>query len=91
MRRVLDHAFSTKALREQSPLILDYVDSLIETLYEQVSGPSRGKVDLTQRYGWMSFDLIGWCNYPLFLYIHIYIYDVLPRPASLIKLCHDYR
>ena len=59
LRRVLDHAFSAKALREQNPLILAYVDSLIEGLYEQIAGPCRGKVDLTQRYGWMSFDLIG--------------------------------
>jgi len=61
LRRVLDHAFSTKALREQSPVILSYVDSLIEGIYEQAAGPSGGKMDVVQRYSWMSFDLIGGC------------------------------
>ena len=83
MRRVLDHAFSTKALREQSPIILGYVDSLIEGVYEQAVGTSGGKLDLAQRYSWMSFDLIGTCPpfYSRFLH-HSHLHVVLSSTGS---------
>ena len=59
MRRVLDHAFSMKAVRQQDPIILQTVNTLIGGLKDQVSGDAVGKVDLVRWYSWMSFDLIG--------------------------------
>ena len=35
MRRLLSHAFSEKALREQEPLLQSYVDTLMQKLREQ--------------------------------------------------------
>lgn len=58
-RRLLAHAFSEKALREQEPLIGMYVDLLVNKLYEHVSGPSRGKVDMVKWYNFTTFDVIG--------------------------------
>ena len=59
MRRVLDHAFSMKAVRQQDPLILQTVDKLVHGLKEQINANADGKVDLARWYSWMSFDLIG--------------------------------
>ncbi|KAL8840731.1 MAG: hypothetical protein Q9170_001169 [Blastenia crenularia] len=58
IRRLLTHVFSDKALREQEPLIQDYVDTLIERLSEQCKD-SEGKVDLASRFNWTTFDVIG--------------------------------
>ena len=58
-RRLLTHAFSEKALRDQEPLIGLYVDLLITKLYEQISGPSTGKVDMVKWYNFTAFDIIG--------------------------------
>ncbi|MCJ1387611.1 hypothetical protein MMC18_000454 [Xylographa bjoerkii] len=59
MRRVLDHAFSSKALKEQDSLIMSTVNKFIHCLYKQASQPSTEKVDLAKWFNWMSFDLIG--------------------------------
>lgn len=58
-RRLLAHAFSDKTLREQEPLIGLYVDLLVNRLYDQMSGPSRGKVDMVKWYNFTTFDIIG--------------------------------
>ena len=59
MRRLLAHAFSEKALREQEPLIVSYVDTLIDKLHQQIHGPEGGKVDLVRWYNFTTFDIIG--------------------------------
>ncbi len=59
LRRVLDHAFSDRAHRDQMPIVAGHVDTLIESLHEQVRGQYLGKVDLNNWYNWMSFDVIG--------------------------------
>ncbi|KAK2765509.1 hypothetical protein FQN54_008363 [Arachnomyces sp. PD_36] len=58
-RRLLAHAFSEKALRDQEPLIGIYVDLLVKRLYDQVDGPTRGKVDMVKWYNFTTFDVIG--------------------------------
>lgn len=55
-RRLVSHAFSDKALREQEPLIKGYVDLLIQRLHEHVS---TGPLDMVAWYNWTTFDLIG--------------------------------
>ena len=59
MRRVLEHSFTSKAFKEQEPVVLSYVDNLISSLHEQVKGPTQGKVDVVKWFNWMSFDIIG--------------------------------
>ena len=54
IRRLLAHAFSDKALREQEPLIQSYVDLLIAKLRTQP-----GPVDMVAWYNWATFDIIG--------------------------------
>ena len=59
MRRVLDYAFTTKALKEQTPVIFEHVDRLIDILTTRVGKDSDGRMDLAQWYAWMTFDVIG--------------------------------
>ncbi|KAL2218231.1 benzoate 4-monooxygenase cytochrome P450 [Thermoascus aurantiacus ATCC 26904] len=59
IRRLLAHAFSDRALREQEPLLRSYVDLLIDRLTAQVAGPSRGVVDMIKWYNYTTFDIIG--------------------------------
>lgn len=57
-RRVLAHAFSDKALREQEPLLHVYVDLLISKLKEE-SHANKGVVDLVDWYRYTTFDIIA--------------------------------
>lgn len=59
IRRLLGHAFSDKALREQEPLIQSFVTTLISGLHRQIQGSSKGKVNLVDWYNWTTFDIIG--------------------------------
>lgn len=56
-RRALAHAFSEKALRDQEPLIRNYIDLLVEKLNDMVS--SGEKVDMVKWYNLTTFDLMG--------------------------------
>ncbi|CAI7598546.1 unnamed protein product [Penicillium glandicola] len=56
-RRLLSHAFSEKALREQEGLVQSYVDMLVERLKGMIS--SRETVDMSQWYNFTTFDIIG--------------------------------
>jgi averantin hydroxylase len=55
-RRLLSHAFSDKGIREQSPIIRQYVDLLIKRLDERAR---QGSQDMADWYTWTTFDLIG--------------------------------
>lgn len=59
MRRLLSHAFSDRALKEQEALIRAQVETLISGLKKQIQGPSKGKVELSDWYHWTTFDVIG--------------------------------
>ena len=59
MRRLLAHAFSEQALREQEPIIRQYFDLLIRKLHQQIEGPSGGKVDMVRWFNFTTFDIIG--------------------------------
>lgn len=56
-RRLLAHAFSEKALRDQEPLIQSYVDLLVSKLHEHASAQS--PVDVSKWYNYTTFDIIG--------------------------------
>ncbi|OCK73119.1 cytochrome P450 [Lepidopterella palustris CBS 459.81] len=57
MRRLLSHAFSEKALRDQEPLMRVHIDMLIQKLRDRAK---MGEVvDMVSWYNWTTFDLIG--------------------------------
>ena len=58
MRRVLGHAFSDKAIREQEPTIESYVNLFIERLRAQSEGKV-GRVDISMWLRWLAFDIAG--------------------------------
>ncbi|KAL9005678.1 MAG: hypothetical protein Q9188_001537 [Gyalolechia gomerana] len=58
IRRLLSHAFSDKALREQEPLIQVYVNTLIDGLRKKCKGTGC-KADLANWFNWTTFDVIG--------------------------------
>ena len=58
-RKLLSHAFSDAAIREQEPLITQYFDLLIDKLNQQIEGPDHGVVDVTAWYNFTTFDIIG--------------------------------
>lgn len=47
-RRLLAHAFSEKALRDQEPILQTYVSLLIAKLHEQSEGPAHGVTDMVR-------------------------------------------
>ena len=59
MRRVLEHAFSVKAFREQEPVVVAYTDKLIRRLHEEARKEGGKGIDVVEWYNWMSFDIIG--------------------------------
>ena len=56
MRRVLAHAFSEKAMREQEPIIQEYVNLLMKSLHEVAE---KGPLDMVSWYEPVTFDIIG--------------------------------
>jgi len=56
-RRLLAHAFSERALREQEPIMKTYVNLLIEQLHKRADGVSR--LNMVDWYNWTTFDMIG--------------------------------
>lgn len=62
IRKLLSHAFSEAALREQEPILTTYFDLLISRLKDQIDGPAAGKVDIMSWYTFTTFDIIGFVN-----------------------------
>lgn len=58
-RRLLSHAFSDRALRQQEPLLLRYIRSLIHRLRERASPSSDEIVDMVQWLNFTTFDIVG--------------------------------
>jgi cytochrome P450 len=59
MRRLLTHAFSNKALKEQEEILQTYADMLIEKLQRIVGNTSSQRIDITRWLNFTTFDLIG--------------------------------
>ncbi|KAH8650038.1 putative P450 monooxygenase [Xylariales sp. PMI_506] len=62
LRKLLSHGFSDSALRQQETIIQDYLEKLINQLYEK--GQS-GEValDLSRWYNYFTFDVIAYLTY----------------------------
>lgn len=58
IRRLLSHAFSDKALREQEPIIRLHIDNLMAGLRKQCD-EFGGKADLTKWFNWTTFDIVS--------------------------------
>ncbi|KAF5875949.1 putative toxin biosynthesis cytochrome p450 protein [Botrytis fragariae] len=58
-RRLLANAFSEKALRDQEPILQQYVNLLISQLHKTLDGPQGGVVDLAKWINFTTFDIIG--------------------------------
>lgn len=56
-RRLLAHAFSDRALREQEPILQSYVNLLVRQLND--SAASNESVDMTKWFNYITFDIIG--------------------------------
>ncbi|KAF6819862.1 Isotrichodermin C-15 hydroxylase 16 [Colletotrichum plurivorum] len=62
IRRRLSHGFSDKYLRNQEPIIREYIDLLIRKLHEKATGSAAVcavRVDMCEWLNWTIFDIIG--------------------------------
>ncbi|KAH8788468.1 cytochrome P450 [Diaporthe sp. PMI_573] len=57
LRRTMSHGFSERSLKDQQPLIMKYIDLLIQRLHEK--SRANDPVDLTAWYNFTTFDIIG--------------------------------
>lgn len=57
MKKLMLHAFSESALRDQEPIILSYCDLLVQRLFEQIE--AKEQVDMAAWLNFASFDIIG--------------------------------
>ncbi|KAI4205876.1 MAG: hypothetical protein LQ350_000061 [Teloschistes chrysophthalmus] len=59
-RRLLSHAFSGRALREQEPILQHYIDFLVRRLREHASSStSSSTIDMVQWFNFTTFDIVG--------------------------------
>ncbi|KAJ5664769.1 uncharacterized protein N7477_007217 [Penicillium maclennaniae] len=58
-RRNFSHAFSDRALRDQQPLICQYVDMLIERLNKDIKQDPKMKVNMVRMLNLTTFDIMG--------------------------------
>lgn len=58
LRRILSHAFSENSMREQEPLIRQYVDLLMQQLKVNC-GEGKTSLDIVTWLNWATFDVIG--------------------------------
>ncbi|MCJ1388900.1 hypothetical protein MMC18_001751 [Xylographa bjoerkii] len=59
IRKLLSHAFSEQAMREQEPLITQYMNMLISKLHDEIRGPAKGRVDIARWYNLTTFDVVA--------------------------------
>ncbi|CAK7222048.1 hypothetical protein SCUCBS95973_004707 [Sporothrix curviconia] len=56
MRKMMSHAFSSKALLDQEDVIQHYANGLIDAMYERCND---GPTDLVDFFNWTTFDILG--------------------------------
>ncbi|KAH8838541.1 hypothetical protein MCOR27_008396 [Pyricularia oryzae] len=59
MRKIFTNAFSDRALREQEPLLLKYVDKLIRRIHTDLSGDPNRPLDLVLLLNCTTFDIMA--------------------------------
>ncbi|CAI6089477.1 unnamed protein product [Clonostachys chloroleuca] len=58
LRRLLSHGFSDKSLRDQQPIIMSYIDLLMQRLHENCAGGNKA-LNIMSWYNFATFDIIG--------------------------------
>lgn len=58
LRRLVAHAFSETALREQYPLVQGHIDGFLEKLRDMSNGQA-GEINLDEWLDWLSFDILS--------------------------------
>ncbi|KNG49528.1 cytochrome p450 protein [Stemphylium lycopersici] len=58
-RKIFTPAFSDRALKQQEPLFLKYIDKLVARLRESIQMDPNAKLDLVQLYNFTTFDIMG--------------------------------
>ncbi|KAL1792291.1 hypothetical protein ACET3X_008798 [Alternaria dauci] len=59
VRRIFEPAFSDRALKEQEPLFMKYVDQLVRNLRAEVREQPEKRFDMVTNYNFTSFDIMG--------------------------------
>ncbi|KAF2464711.1 cytochrome P450 monooxygenase-like protein [Lindgomyces ingoldianus] len=59
MRRIFLPAFSDRALRQQEPLFMKYVNILVKKLYGGIEEDPNRKWDMVRMYNFTTFDIMG--------------------------------
>jgi cytochrome P450 len=57
-KRYLAPAFSAKSLREQEPIVRQYIDDFLDLL-GRLGAPEGDGVPITEAFNWLTFDVIG--------------------------------
>lgn len=55
-RKIMDPAFSPKALSEQEHVVIKYADMLVTAIKE---GSRKGAINMTDYFNWVTFDVLG--------------------------------
>ena len=58
LRRQLSHGFSDRTMRDQQPLIMKYIDLLVQRLFENC-GDGSMPINMAAWYNFTTFDIIG--------------------------------
>ena len=59
IRKLVAHAFSEAALREQESLLTGHTSKLMNKLGQIADGPEKGRVNMMDYYNFLTFDVIG--------------------------------
>ncbi|KAF2263753.1 cytochrome P450 [Lojkania enalia] len=59
VRRIFTPAFSDRALKQQEPLFMKYVDKLVTKLNEAIQEDPERKFDMVRMYNFTTFDVMG--------------------------------
>ncbi|GAB1312601.1 Averantin oxidoreductase [Madurella fahalii] len=59
VRRIFSHAFSDKALKEQQPLLNNYVDQLVSNIRQAVDNNPHHTFDAVKLYNFTTFDIMA--------------------------------
>ncbi|KAH2272658.1 hypothetical protein KXW63_008868 [Aspergillus fumigatus] len=86
MRRLLAHAFSDRALREQESLLHFYADLLVQKLHENLNHSHSEVVDIARWYNFTTFDLIGDLAFGEPFHVYLKVLWFFPILSPLTKL-----
>ncbi|KAI0458821.1 averantin oxidoreductase [Xylaria acuta] len=62
IRKLLAHGFSEKSLRDQEPILKEYIDTLFRRLHEEC-GNGEQAIDIMSWYNYLLFDFIGFLTF----------------------------